>query len=180
MYPVNTVSTNYIYGGWSGHISYSLPHQGWKIHISAIYEDYQIVLNHVAFLSKKFNFSFKYASSKNLIDSLLDIHGDRTSGGKLITIYPQNEHHCYQLLCTLQTTGLWFGSLVPEGAGEAGSLPGDVYSLTEVGRPPCVAARRGRSSWVPGRVGSALHPQLPTNPGLPHWTSRVQDCRVWL
>lgn len=101
MYPVNTISTNYIYGGWSGHISYSLPHQGWKIHISAIYEDYQIVLNHVAFLSKKFNFSFKYASSKNLIDSLLDIHGDRTSGGKLITIYPQNEHHCYQLLCTL-------------------------------------------------------------------------------
>ena len=58
-----------------------------------------------------------------------------------------------------------------------GSLPGDVYSLIEGGRSPCIAARHGQSSWVPGRVNSALHLQLPSDPGLPRRPSQVQDCR---
>lgn len=67
---------------------------------------------------------------------------------------------------------------MPEGAGEGGSLPGDVYSLMAGrGRSPCIAAIRGQSSWVPGRVNSALHLQLPSDPGLPRRPSRVQDCR---
>lgn len=98
MQPINFISTNYNYDGWCGSVSLSLPHQGWKIHISATFENYQTILNHVAFLSKKLNFSFKYASTESLIASLLDIHGNRISGGKLITIYTQNEQHCRQLL----------------------------------------------------------------------------------
>lgn len=66
---------------------------------------------------------------------------------------------------------------MPEGAGEGGSLPGDVYSLIEGGRSPCISARLSQSSWVPGRVNSALHLQLPSDPGLPHWPSQVRDCR---
>ena len=46
-------------------------------------------------------FSFKYASSISLINSLLDIHGSRINGGKLITIYPQNKEHCSRLLYDL-------------------------------------------------------------------------------
>ena len=66
---------------------------------------------------------------------------------------------------------------MPKGAGEGGSLPGDVYSLIEGGRSPCIAARHGQNSWVPGRVNSALHLQLPSDPGLPRRPSQVQDCR---
>lgn len=98
MHPVNKTFVNYNYDGWCGSYSYSLPHQGWKIHISATIKNYQTVLNHVAFLSRKFGFSFKYASSASLIDSLLDIHGSRINGGKLMTIYPKNEEHCRQIL----------------------------------------------------------------------------------
>ena len=70
--------------------------------------------------------------------------------------------------------GVW----CPRGRGKGGASPGTcTHSLTEVGRSPCAADRQSRSSWVPGRVGSALHPQLPTDPGLPRWPFWVQDCR---
>lgn len=101
MYPINKIPISYEHNGWCGSNFYLLPHQGWKIHVSATIQNYQTVLNHVAFLSQKLKFSFKYASSISLINSLLDIHGSRINGGKLITIYPQNKEHCSRLLYDL-------------------------------------------------------------------------------
>lgn len=101
MHPINKIPISYEHNGWCGSNFYLLPHQGWKIHVSATIQNYQTVLNHVAFLSQKLKFSFKYASSISLINSLLDIHGSRINGGKLITIYPQTKEHCSRLLYDL-------------------------------------------------------------------------------
>lgn len=101
MYPVNSFFSNYDYQGWTGSLRYKLPHQGWKIHVSAMDDNYQIILNHVAYLAEKIDFSFKFASSPKLIKELLDVHGARESGGKLITIYPKNQTHCLFLLKVL-------------------------------------------------------------------------------
>ncbi|MCI5941237.1 MAG: hypothetical protein MRZ40_01560 [Ligilactobacillus animalis] len=90
MYPVNNFFSNYECQGWTGNLRYNLAHQGWKIHVSATAKNYQAVLNHVAYLATKLDFSFKFASSQKLMRELLDVHGARESGGKLITIYPKN------------------------------------------------------------------------------------------
>lgn len=95
MYPINSFLSSYEYQGWTGSLHYKLPHQGWKIHVSATFENYQSVLNHVAYLAQKLDFSFKFASSQKLIHKLLDVHGARESGGKLITIYPKIKHIAY-------------------------------------------------------------------------------------
>lgn len=101
MYPVNNFFSNYEYQGWTGSLRYNLAHQGWKIHVSATAKNYQAVLNHVAYLATKLDFSFKFASSQKLMRELLDVHGARESGGKLITIYPKNQIHCLLLLKVL-------------------------------------------------------------------------------
>ncbi len=101
MYPINSFLSSYEYQGWTGSLHYKLPHQGWKIHVSATFENYQSVLNHVAYLAQKLDFSFKFASSQKLIHKLLDVHGARESGGELITIYPKNKAHCLFLLKVL-------------------------------------------------------------------------------
>ena len=58
MYPINKIPISYEHNGWCGSNFYLLPHQGWKIHVSATIQNYQTVLNHVAFLSQKLKFSF--------------------------------------------------------------------------------------------------------------------------
>ena len=86
MYPVNRFLSSYEFNGWTVSLHYKLPHQGWKIHVSATYKNYQTVLNHVVWLAEKMDFSFKFASSSKLVEKLLDTHSVRESGGKLITI----------------------------------------------------------------------------------------------
>ena len=86
MYPVNRFLSSYEFNGWTVSLHYKLPHQGWKIHVSATYNNYQTVLNHVVWLAEKMDFSFKFASSSKLVEKLLDTHSVRESGGKLITI----------------------------------------------------------------------------------------------
>lgn len=98
MYPVNRFLSSYEFDGWTVSLHYKLPHQGWKIHVSATYKNYQTVLNHVVWLAEKMDFSFKFASSSKLVEKLLDTHSVRESGGKLITIYPKNQTHCLFLL----------------------------------------------------------------------------------
>lgn len=70
--------------------SVSLPHQGFKIHVSCTLHSYQRVLDSVFTLCKSNGITFKYISNKDMIIKNLSGHGSLWSSGKFITIYPQN------------------------------------------------------------------------------------------
>lgn len=70
--------------------SVSLPHQGFKIHVSCTLHSYQRVLDSVFTLCKSNEVTFKYISNKDMIIKNLSGHGSLWSSGKFITIYPQN------------------------------------------------------------------------------------------
>ncbi|MEY8661868.1 lanthionine synthetase LanC family protein [Ligilactobacillus faecis] len=98
MDPINNFHKYCNYQGWKSYTYYELPYQGWKIHVSAMHQNYQTILNHVAFLAERYKFSYKFASDELLIRELLGVHSNRISGGKLITIYPKSEKHRLEVM----------------------------------------------------------------------------------
>ena len=67
MDPINNFHKYCNYQGWKSYTYYELPYQGWKIHVSAMHQNYQTILNHVAFLAERYKFSYKFASDELLI-----------------------------------------------------------------------------------------------------------------
>ena len=75
---------------------YSIPEnemitQGFKIHVSTVYEEAQQTLNIVSKLLIKLNIPFKHVNNKRSLLSMYSKHGSRISAGKFITIYPCQE-----------------------------------------------------------------------------------------
>ncbi|MGR5952739.1 class III lanthionine synthetase LanKC N-terminal domain-containing protein [Bacillus paranthracis] len=68
-----------------------LPRQGWKIHISCYYDNYQDILNIVSDYCFRNKITFKYINNTNILFSLLEKSANRFSAGKYITIYPDDE-----------------------------------------------------------------------------------------
>lgn len=70
--------------------SEKLPEQGWKIHISAYYDNYHNILKKIATYCYSYEIPFKYTQKKHL-QMFLGKNANRISSGKLITIYPSTE-----------------------------------------------------------------------------------------
>ncbi|MFE6707580.1 lanthionine synthetase LanC family protein [Bacillus thuringiensis] len=79
----------------------SLPRQGWKIHISCYYDNYQEILNIVSDYCFTNEVTFKYIHNKKMLFSLLEKSASRFSAGKFITIYPANELDFKKILNSL-------------------------------------------------------------------------------
>lgn len=79
----------------------SIPYQGWKIHISATLDNYQIILDSVTTICLTNDTPFKFINS---IEKLFFIFSKKTSQteiGKFITIYPENDQTFLYLLDVL-------------------------------------------------------------------------------
>lgn len=85
----------YIYASFEGK---EYPHGGWKIHVSASYEDMDGVLKTVIPVLVKTRVSFKIVRSKKLYLMLSQKPFPRTAYGKLITVYPDDEEQFVVLL----------------------------------------------------------------------------------
>ena len=72
---------------------YSIPNQGWKIHISSTYDNYQKVLKKTITYCIKNNISFKYINNEKRLKQMFCKTFDRIQAGKLITIYTLNENN---------------------------------------------------------------------------------------
>ncbi len=71
--------------------------QGFKIHVSTVYENAVNTLNIVSKLLIQKKIAFKHVKDKTALYSMYSKHGSRISAGKFITIYP-NEKEFYPLL----------------------------------------------------------------------------------
>lgn len=68
-----------------------VPDSGWKIHISCIYKNYNLIYKIVSEYCYEKKVSFKVVKNINLYFSNGFKNGDRSSYGKFITIYPKSE-----------------------------------------------------------------------------------------
>ncbi|MGW7022465.1 class III lanthionine synthetase LanKC [Streptomyces decoyicus] len=68
-----------------------LPDQGWKIHVSAAQEDAHRTLADVAAYCTRHGIAFKYLKSANVLRALSRKYAQRSSAGKLLTVYPVDE-----------------------------------------------------------------------------------------
>ncbi|MGW7578849.1 class III lanthionine synthetase LanKC [Streptomyces sp. NPDC054765] len=68
-----------------------LPDQGWKIHVSAAPDDARRTLADVAAYCARHGIAFKYLKSANVLRALSRKYAQRSSAGKLLTVYPVDE-----------------------------------------------------------------------------------------
>ncbi|MFE2160218.1 class III lanthionine synthetase LanKC [Streptomyces lydicus] len=68
-----------------------LPDQGWKIHVSAAPDDAPRTIADVAAYCTRHGLTFKYLKSANVLRALSRKYAQRSSAGKLLTVYPVDE-----------------------------------------------------------------------------------------
>ncbi|MFF7703295.1 class III lanthionine synthetase LanKC [Streptomyces lydicus] len=68
-----------------------LPDQGWKIHVSAAPDDAPRTIADVAAYCTRHGLAFKYLKSANVLRALSRKYAQRSSAGKLLTVYPVDE-----------------------------------------------------------------------------------------
>lgn len=83
-------------------INAKLIKQGWKIHISANFEQIDAMLEKYSDFCFKNNISFKHLRSKDIYLELNHKHSARISSGKFITIYPESSNHFQWILYELE------------------------------------------------------------------------------
>lgn len=76
----------------------SLPDQGWKIHITSLFEDSQSVLDVVAKLCIEKKIEFKHLKDRQSFIKVNSKNANRSSSGKFITVYPMNDEVFVELL----------------------------------------------------------------------------------
>ncbi|WCR28752.1 class III lanthionine synthetase LanKC [Paenibacillus thiaminolyticus] len=82
----------------------TLPEQGWKIHVTATFEDSQSVLEKVARLCIDRKIEFKHLKDRNSFIEMNSKNANRASSGKFITIYPINNESFVELLELISST----------------------------------------------------------------------------
>ncbi|MBL1091153.1 MULTISPECIES: class III lanthionine synthetase LanKC [Streptomyces] len=68
-----------------------LPDQGWKIHVSASPDDAPRTIADVADYCARHGIAFKYLKSANVLRALSRKYAQRSSAGKLLTVYPADD-----------------------------------------------------------------------------------------
>lgn len=105
-------------GGWSGARSgtwfqcsapgYEIPHQGWKIHVSATTHNARETLAAVVPVLARESVTFKFAADRRMLSLLNSKQWYRGGSGKFVTVYPRDEEHFRHLIQCLHeaTRGL--------------------------------------------------------------------------
>lgn len=75
-----------------------LPDEGWKIHISATYKNYQKILNLSSNILIQNKVNFKWIKNEKIFYKSIIKTSNRIFSGKFITIYPKNTEQFYFLL----------------------------------------------------------------------------------
>lgn len=75
-----------------------IPDQGWKIHVSASFENAQELLNIVGEYCHAHRLSFKHLPAGGDLLRANTKYADRGGSGKFITLYPLDVDHCEQVL----------------------------------------------------------------------------------
>ncbi|WP_199034527.1 class III lanthionine synthetase LanKC [Glycomyces salinus] len=82
-------------------IDQKLPEQGWKIHLSAVTDEYEATVERAWDVCEREGASLKFLSHPRL-HLLSNAKGaNRVSAGKLVTAYPTDEEHCRTLVQAL-------------------------------------------------------------------------------
>ena len=76
----------------------NLPEEGWKIHVSAYFDNYKEILKKVSDFLIKREISFKWINAEEEFYKSISKYADRKFSGKFITIYPENESVFYSIL----------------------------------------------------------------------------------
>ncbi len=76
--------------------------QGWKIHISAFYDNYKEVLSIIKCYCQKINVNYKYINNQQMFSYILSKRCSRKELGKFITIYSIDENMTRQILFDLK------------------------------------------------------------------------------
>ncbi|MES5397972.1 class III lanthionine synthetase LanKC [Bacillus amyloliquefaciens] len=94
-----TVSTEYK-SPWKfyNNPNHTLKEQGWKIHVSATMNNAQDILEVVSQIIFKHQIPFKHIKDKQSLFNMNSKHGNRTSSGKFIAIYPSSNNMFFRLL----------------------------------------------------------------------------------
>ncbi|MCY8981448.1 class III lanthionine synthetase LanKC [Bacillus halotolerans] len=94
-----TVSTEYK-SPWKfyNNPNHILKEQGWKIHISATMNNAKDILKVVSQIIFKHQIPFKHIKDKQSLFNMNSKHGNRTSSGKFIAIYPSSDNMFFGLL----------------------------------------------------------------------------------
>ncbi len=87
---------------WSYRHNPNLPMQGWKIHVSATYDNAREVFRQTASYLIRHGIDFKVALDMNILELLNSKAASRGSSGKFITIYPQTDAEFAQTLRDLE------------------------------------------------------------------------------
>ncbi|MGC0419358.1 class III lanthionine synthetase LanKC [Embleya sp. AB8] len=80
-----------------------LPHQGWKIHVSAVHENAERVLAEVWDYCVPRGIAFKCLPSPYLLHTRNTKYADRAGSGKFVTIYPADDARCHTIAEELST-----------------------------------------------------------------------------
>lgn len=68
-----------------------MPTQGWKIHISTVYNEADKVLSCISKILINLKIPFKHIKNRDVLLEMYSKNGNRINSGKFITIYPQGE-----------------------------------------------------------------------------------------
>ena len=83
--------------------SYSIPAQGWKVHVSAAIHNAVPILQRAARVALTKNVPFKFALDKNVLATMSSKRWNRGGSGKFITMYPSDIDEFKDLLEALYT-----------------------------------------------------------------------------
>lgn len=68
-----------------------MPTQGWKVHISTVYNEADKVLSCISKILINLEIPFKHIKNRGVLLEMYSKNGNRINSGKFITIYPQGE-----------------------------------------------------------------------------------------
>ncbi|MFJ2439560.1 class III lanthionine synthetase LanKC [Streptomyces sp. NPDC087658] len=71
-----------------------LPSQGWKIHVSAVLDNAESILERVMDYCVPRGIAFKFVPSRYLLHTRNAKYADRAASGKFITVYPADDTRC--------------------------------------------------------------------------------------
>jgi len=152
-------------------VEYQTPGQGWKLHVSATPLSAPLVLKRVAEVLVREECAFKFARDLDQLAFLVSNRCERGSGGKFITVYPQDDEMFRRLAVELDrvTDGLPGPKILSDRQLRPGSI---VYYRYGVIGNQRVFTDRGRfESMLLDPDGQPVNDERPPVFTAPEWAT---------
>jgi tRNA A-37 threonylcarbamoyl transferase component Bud32 len=85
---------------------HQIPKQGWKLHVPATPLSACVVLSRCVEVLAEHRCAFKFAKTMRELQVLLEPNADRTSAGKFLTVYPDDDEHAVRVATALHEATL--------------------------------------------------------------------------